>query len=365
MHVISFTSGVEFTSNKSGGAIKSIIEPYQDYVFSNVQRLHQGSEDAAVSKLFRQSYLEARIPVFKANPLGGKGERVLFYTGAGGYGDQVMAWPVVRQLSRLNYKVDVLVDPGNEPCWQHLDFVGQLITLPCPLTVLRSYHHLALFELVTNADGHPGQLHPTDNLLSRVGIDPRSVSDEDKLVQPPLTVNEQLSGEMWKDTAIYQLGSSNPVRNLSATASIKLLKDLQDLLPVKWVAIADKYMPKQYYETCEKEGVALTFFEDIRELMAAVVYAKLTVGPDSFTMHLRGHAKRPAVAYFGPLDPGLRTAYYPSVISAWASKECSLAPCYLYTNTFPPWCPSGSSGGCAVVTAAPKSVLEAVSRFSL
>jgi hypothetical protein len=42
--------------------------------------------------------------------------RVLLYNGSGGYGDQILTWPVARLLNGLGFKVHVLCDPGNELC---------------------------------------------------------------------------------------------------------------------------------------------------------------------------------------------------------------------------------------------------------
>ena len=359
MHILSFTNGVEFTFDKSGGPRRTIVPPYQDYVFSNIQRIHGSTQPHLNEQLFRQSYLEARVPAFRVNPLGGKGERLLFYTGSGGYGDQLMAWPVCKLLHKLGYVVDVLVDPGNEPCWQELDFIRKTITLPAPLGDLYEYHHCALYEFVTNADGHPGQMHPTDNILFRMGLEPKTVPHEDKRVATPFTVLEQMSGEAWKDVCLYQLASSNPLRNLSPDATVALLRRLREETKLEWVAIADRYLPKPYYEVCEREKIEYKFFPDIRELMAAAVNAKMAVGPDSFMTHLRGQNLKKGVFYFGTLEPELRLAYYPTVTGIWNKAVCHLSPCHLYTNSFPPWCPTKDTGHCGVISSAPELIFKA------
>ena len=355
---MSFTAGVEFTFDKSGGSRKTIVPQFQDYVFSNIQRVN--GDQRLNEKLYKQSYLESRVPPFKVNPLGGRGERVLFYTGAGGYGDQLMAQPVCKLLHKMGYVVDALLDPGNEPCWQDLDFIRKLITVPTPLNDLYDYHHLALYEFVTNADGHDGQMHPTDNILFRMGLDPKAVPPEDKIVRTPFTMLEQMEGETWREKCLYQLASSNPLRNLAPAVTVGLLQRLIKETKLEWVAIADRYLPQPYYDECAKAGIEHKFFPNIRELMAAAVYAKMAVGPDSFMTHLRGHNLRPGVFYFGTLEPQLRTAYYPTVRGVWRRETCNLSPCHLYTNTFPPWCPSIGTGLCQVITASPDHVVNEV-----
>ena len=360
MHILAFTTGVEFTYTKSCGSRKSVIEPQKDYLFSNIQRVHLASDEEVTRKIFRQSLMEARLGPFKANLSGGNGEKLLFYAGAGGYGDQLMVWPVARLLNRAGYIVDVLVDPGNEPLWQEIDFIRRAISLPVLLNDLRGYDHMALHEFVTNADGHPGQLHPTDNLLMRCGIDFRGVPDADKRVRPVLTVGEMLTGARWSGCGIYQLASSNALRNLLPEAAVNLLLRLRAETGIIWHAVADKFLPTAYYDKCKEAGIQLVAFDDMRELMAVTCAAQVVVGPDSLLMHVRGMAELPAVTYFGILPPQVRTLYYPSVQPIWVKEACPYAPCYTYTNVFQDWCPGRPRQNCDVVAAAPDKVVEAV-----
>lgn len=366
MHIVSYRSDcpIDFTFVKSWGSRRISIAPGVDYVFSNIQRAHLSRDEAVNARLFRQSHLEGRLRPFRADFDNSNGKRVLFYAGAGGYGDQLMAWPVARVLRTMGYVVDVLCDPLNEPLWQDLPFVHAVIGLPVPLRDLNAYDHLAFYEFVTNADGHPGQMHPTDNLLYRMGIDPQSVTSELKRIEPPLTAEETLGSMAWADRGICQLGSSSPLRNLPAAEAAALPVRLAEATGIPWTVIGDDFLPKEYYDRCRDSGVQMVKFQDVREAMAAVFGCRLSVGPDSFAMHVRGMANRAAVAYFGPMSPQYRTAYYPSVRAIWRHDACIYAPCLAFTHSFPAWCPGLKASRCEVSVAGAGDVVAAAAELS-
>src|SRR4051812_25539972 len=93
-----------------------LFEPLKPYVISNNQYSRLISDD--LSKIvYRTSALEPRLTNFHVKAFNEHSKKLLFWTGAGGYGDQILAWPVAHLLSRIGFEVHLLVEAGHTVCW--------------------------------------------------------------------------------------------------------------------------------------------------------------------------------------------------------------------------------------------------------
>jgi len=297
-------------------------------------------------RCLRISTFQGRLKPFLARP--SKGRRLLFYTGAGGYGDQVMAWPVVKIFAEMGYHTSVLVDPGNEHCWKNFPWVQTVHMLPTEEATFGLFDEHAIFEFATNQDQHEDQLHPVDNYLMRSGLDPNAFSAQQKVVRPIIPENEvqqvkeRLGG---RNLGMYQLASTSCNRNLSPEASGDALRALGRAFPsIYWLGVHDKHTPQEYQDAAKKarEGlpnVEPALFGNQRIFFAMVAQATIAVGPDSFLMHAAGSCEVPCVGLWGSTAPEQRSRYYKNHIALYPKSRCPASPCWWTVRAFPPHCP--------------------------
>lgn len=324
---------------KSAGRVKSVLEPGIDYVLSSSQYAWL-SKSPCWETMDRLSHLEARLKNFVANPFGGKGT-LIFYAGAGGYGDQLMAIPVVKFLNDIGYEVTVLVDPGNQPCWYGLPFIKATLPLPIPYSTLKLFQHHCLIQEISNIDEHSDQFHPVDTMLNRIGIDPRTVDPKRKVVAPVISEEESRGAAEFvgnRPLAFYQLGGSGENRRLKPEASRSLFMRLAELVPeFLWVGIYDHHIPGEFYAPLPLDAPTncqLFTFPSIRQLFAVAARCVVGVSIDSLLIHLFGSFGKPVVGLWGPLPPPLRVKYYQKHIPIWNQSACQLSPCFRYKPTF-------------------------------
>ena len=185
MNIITFHKHVELHFNKSTG--QSVFKglPGSHYIFGRAQLVKLSQSQDFQKSILKQSLLEPRLANFVARK--GEGGNVLVYNGCGGFGDQVMTWPLTLILHNMGYKVHVLVDPGNAECWSNFSWIRSVNVLPMDLSVFGLFDHHLMFEVVANLDEHCPQLHPLDSMLFKIGIDPSSVDPALKCVAPRFT----------------------------------------------------------------------------------------------------------------------------------------------------------------------------------
>lgn len=344
MYLLRFSQVCEMSFSKSAGTVTMVAEPGRDYVISTAQYSWLRATPCAPA-IDRVSSMDSRVKSFTVNPAAAGRGRVLFYAGAGGYGDQLLAMPVAKFLHDLGYEVSVLADPGNQTCWWHLPFVCETVVLPLSYAQFQRYDHHAFFEVVTNLDEHADQLHPVDSMLWRMGIDPKAVEASRKVVRPALADDELRGAQTFiagNKIALYQLAGSGDNRRLTPTASRQMLMRLAELVPeLGWVGIYDKHLPKEYYAALPSDAppnIQLVEFPTLRQLFAVASLAEIGVGTDSLLLHLLGSFGRPAVGLWGALRPDLRMRYYQGHQAIWVKAACAQAPCLRYKSSLDP-CP--------------------------
>jgi len=353
MYIVTLSEPAVIHLRKSGnGGRAHVFGPHRAYVVTGFvwNRLKEDFQGV----IHKVSSLEPRTRNFVAKPP--HRGRVLLYNGSGGYGDQLITWPLPAILTRLGYEVHVAVEPGNEPLWWTVPHCASVVSLPVEYEEWKLYDHHAVFESVGNFDEHPDQRHPLDAMLWKLGIDPSAVPDSDKSLPPLLTQGELAEVDKLTDGrpyGLYQLAASIPLRSLPPAASAEALAVVaskrQDLL---WLAVHDQYIPKDYVKEASELGlpnVTSRVFKTIRSLLAAASKAKLVVGPDSFLIHAAGVAGVPAVGMWGPTPPDLRVRYYANHKAIYNQPGCRYAPCLCAGAAPPPYCPSTVNGACGVV----------------
>lgn len=254
MNIVRFFEAVTVSFKKSAGSTTTIFEAQRDYVISRSQLDRITQDENVRNRLFKVSSLEHRLRPF--DPMLKKKEgtnRLLFYNGSGGYGDQIVSWPVAKWLSDQGFEVHIMADPGNQCCWYNFPWVKTIQSMPLAYEQFKMFDWHFLMEYVNNTDEHLDQLHPVDTMFVRMGVDPRSIPPEKKVVEPIYTWAEQQSVKMVftdkRFLGIYQLSSANPIRALTPNDSAFLLYRLAQATPdIHWLAIFDEFIPKAYPE---------------------------------------------------------------------------------------------------------------------
>lgn len=401
MTIVQFIEPVNCGFKKSAGGATVVFEALRNYVIAQAQLDRIMQDENVRSRVYKLSRLEPRLQPF--NPQwkrpGGAPPRLLFYNGSGGYGDQIVSWPVAKWLADQGYDVHVMADPGNQCCWYNFPWVKTIQMVPMPYEQFKLFDHHFIMEHVNNTDEHPDQLHPVDAMFHRLGVDWRAIPAEKKVVRPLFTWAEEQCCNLFADrpkVALFQLSSANPIRALPPNDTAFLLSRVTAAFPdLHWVALYDEFVPKEYVtalncKTCNGEG---TVAEDaakktcpdcqgwkylapnlqpwcspgLRELWSFTKdRPAVVVSPDSMMIHVAGSMDVPCVGLWGPVAPVNRTMYYKNHLPVWRREACPHAPCFSYTASFPKYCPPRGNGRavCEVLAAImPEDVIAAIRRI--
>lgn len=350
MNLITFSEPISIAFKKSSGGVTQTFEAGRTYLLANAQVERLMRDQNVSSRTYKISRVDTRI-VNAHQAAFRKGQRILIYNGSGGFGDQVLTWPVARFLAKQGLQVHVLTDPGNNVCWWGFDFAKTVQTIPILWESVKMFDHFAHWEAVVNMDEHSDQEHPIDMMLQKIGYNPDDVPAEDKCVRPVFTPSElgtlKLYLQSGKRIGLYQLSSANPVRCLTPNDSVFNLIKIAEAFPdMHWLCLYDEFVPPEYKSTLEAEvakrelkNVELFCAPNLRELWALTEYVSVVISPDSMMAHIAGAFGTPCVGLWGPISPQTRVKYYKNHFPIWHKEFCPHAPCFAYSNTFPKHCP--------------------------
>lgn len=350
MNLIRFIEPVTVQFKKSSGSATLTFEASRDYVIAQAQFDRLMGDENVRKRVYKMSRLDPRIENFHVQARKATGRRLLFYNGSGGFGDQIMSWPVARILSTMGFEVHVMTEPGNTFCWWHFPFIKGTDIIPMPYEHFKMFDHVCCFEQVVNMDEHPDQEHPVDAMLRKIGIDPNGVAPELKSVGPLFTGSELAAADrqfQGQKIAFFQLSSANSVRALPPNDAVYMAMKIAEAFPDwHWLCLHDEFIPKEYSQVLEdritKKGltnVQSYRAPQLRELWALTRRAEVVVAPDSMMPHLCGVMSVPCVGLWGPVSPGQRVKYYKNHWPIYHREFCPQSPCFAYTSTFPKYCP--------------------------
>jgi hypothetical protein len=394
---------------KSAGGATVIFEAQRDYVIAQAQLDRIAQDQNVKDRLYKVTRLEPRLQPFHAGLRKPGTQRVLFYNGSGGYGDQILSWPVAKWLADQGFELHVMTDPGNQCCWYNFPWVKTIQMVPMAYELFKMFDYHFMMEHVNNTDEHQDQLHPVDAMFMRMGVDWKSVAPEKKAVAPIFTWAETQCRNLFSDRpkiALFQLSSANSIRALPANDTAFLLMKVAQAFPdLHWVALYDEFVPKEYVSaincreckgtgkvgaaTPPESGTQTPATETtcpecngwkyicpnvqpycspgLRELWSFTKERPaVVISPDSMMIHVAGSMNVPCVGLWGPVAPQNRVQYYRNHAPVWKREACPHAPCFAYTASFPKYCPprGATRTVCEVVAAImPGEVIEAIARI--
>ncbi len=376
MNLIRFSEPITIAFRKSAGGSTLTFEANRDYLIANSQIERIMRDTNVQSRTYKVSKCEMRMENFniKAET---KRKRVLIFNGSGGYGDQILTWPVCKILSKY-HDVHVLTDPGNNVCFWNLDFIKSVSTIPVLWEQVKMFDYVLPFEAVVNMDEHADQEHPVDVMLHRLGFDTAAIPAEDKCVRPIFTPSElgslQNFTKMERKVGLLQLSAANPVRCLPPGDSVFMAIKLAEATPdMHWLCLYDEFVPGDYKAQLEAAvadrkmtNIQAFCAPNLRELWALTEYASCVVSPDSMMVHIAGVFGTPCVGLWGPMASDRRVKYYTNHFPIHHAEFCQHSPCFCYSNTFPKHCPPrpGTRTSCDVIAGiSPQEVIEAVQKI--
>lgn len=248
MNLLRFAEPVTVAFKKSAGGATVTFEANRDYVIANSQLERIMQDQNIRNRAFKISKLESRLPNFNVSARKAGNQRLLIFNGSGGYGDQIMTWPVAKLLASMGYEIHVMTDPGNNVCWWNFPWVKTVNTCPMPFEQVKMYDYVLIFEAVVNMDEHQDQEHPVDTMLRKIGIDPASVDASLKVTHPMFSYLEMESTKKFdgKQIGLFQLSAANPVRCLQPADSVFMLMKLAQEFPdIHWLALYDEFVNVQ------------------------------------------------------------------------------------------------------------------------
>ena len=379
MNLITFREPLTIAFKKSAGGAQITFEANKEYLLSNSQMDRILKDQNVLAKYYRVSRIENRIQNFHVKAFPPK-TKLLIFNGGGGYGDQILTWPVAHILSkRFGFQVHVLTDPGNNCCWWGFPWVKSVQVIPCAWEQIKLFDAFAPMESVVNMDEHADQEHPVDAMLRKMGVDPETIDPSEKCVRPNFTQSEMGSlmsiKQKYPRLGLYQLAPANPIRGLPPADSAWLALKLAEATPgIHWLCLHDEFVPKEYREVLETKAVErkqsnLQAFvaDNLRELWALAEHVDIVVSPDSMMVHVAGMFGTPCVGLWGPLDPVKRVAYYKNHHPLWHREFCPHSPCFAYSSVFPRYCPPRPDvrKSCDVLAGiSPAELIETVKRVA-
>lgn len=407
MNIVRFVEPVTVSFKKSAGGLTTVFEAGRDYVIATQQLDRICQDENVKSRLYKVTRLEPRLVPFLVSARKPGPQRLLFYNGSGGYGDQIVSWPVAKWLASQGYEVHILADPGNQCCWYNFPWIKTIQVAPLPYEQFKMFDYHFMMEHVNNLDEHQDQLHPVDAMFTKMGVDPTSIDPSLKVVEPAYTwLEQQVPRQVFTDKrylGIFQLTSANSVRAQLPNDTAFLLMKLAEATPdIHWLAVYDEFNNKAFAEALkcrECSGSGKTIVEqkpdeppkeggvcpdcnghgmlrpniqpytspNLRDLWALTKFrAAIVVAPDSMMVHVAGCQGVPCVGMWGPVGPPNRTQYYKNHHAIFHREACPHAPCFAYLADFPKYCPP--RGGqkrtvCEVMAAVmPQEVIDAVKK---
>lgn len=259
--------------------------------------------------------------------------KVLILRG-GGIGDVLMCTPAIRELrKRLPEGVQLILSTfkNNMPLFVGNPDIDAVIPEPLTLADLLQFDYYLEFK---DPDDLISRIHLTDFYLTGMGIDPSKVSEKEPVLAAESLFNPSVAN------LVKQIGRNHQLKiYLNGIASDKL----RDLPPetlelfIRKIPDAFFFLPVQYVRRYPDKTACLELpncfllntQESLSDYITAISSCEIIITTDSSAYHIAAALNKPCITLFGPIDPSLRTTYYPSVQSFKATYQgvtCN-APC--------------------------------------
>ena len=308
----------------------------------NVQYWVEGQQVAFYAAKTNGNVYVGDVSYQEFNPVFDFDGKEILVIRAGGAGDILFCFPLLRELKRRwpTATITLACHSSYHFVAKKCDAVDQIKNFPIKIAeVPKDAFVINLEGVVENHNG----FHAVDAMFWKAGI-PLSSSDQisKDLIYVPDKDQVSLMNSRWpKKQGVkrigYQWRSSSPVRSYPHKNSCVLVTMLLQagyevvlLGEPDSIVIADKNP-----NLINLSEAGLTWEESVSFLKTC----DLVIGPDSSSIHFAGAMDIPALGLYGPFKWQYRTSYFKSVWCFQAVGEC--APCFHHSNNKDGLLPSG------------------------
>ncbi|MEW6667475.1 MAG: glycosyltransferase family 9 protein [Thermodesulfobacteriota bacterium] len=260
--------------------------------------------------------------------------RVLLVRG-GGIGDVLMATPAIRELRKAlpeGSSLTLATFRSNIPLFAGNPFIDRVIAEPMTLAEILGMDYYMEFN---DQCGLMSRVHLTDFYLSALGLDPAAVEDKRPLLrveqlQVPETVERLGKACSGFDSLVYLNGlASDRLRDLPPRVLEVFSRNHPRRLFVIPLSYRERYNGGARGLLKASNVMELDTRESLSGYVSALACCDAVVTTDSSAYHLAAALGKPCLALFGAIDPGLRTAYYPTVkvLQAHYEGKTCRSPC--------------------------------------
>ena len=263
---------------------------------------------------------------------------------SGGIGDHVMFMPALRALKRLlphsDIEIWLAIQKDMFTLFKGQRFIDKLFPLPLPMTnLLEADYYVDFSDSIHESDFNTQ--HPADCYMSSFGLKPcetaeKSISlnlngSRSRLITQLFNVIK----EEYKDRPLIlmQWLASVNLRSLPPESLSALTRKNRDFLFISAHHHTQAKRSAGDITTADMNVIDIScHIRDLSDFITAVNMSDGVISTDSSAYHVAAALDKPALAIFGPITSGLRTSYYPKVVSIdahYKGNTCS-SPCYTH-----------------------------------
>lgn len=262
------------------------------------------------------------------------GSRVVLIRG-GGIGDMLMCTPTIRALKKnlpggIHLSLATFQDLCDLMCGN--PFVDSVLAQPLTLGQLMGMDYYFEFK---DPNSDIATIHMIDFYLKCAGFDASNVVDK----SITLTINRRDKKDLSDRIQalrpdfghiVYLNGlASDPIRDIP----YGVLWAIADAFPKHLFLVPEMYTtryPESAHGFRKRKNISpMDTAGDLTGYLTMIHCSDAVITTDSSAYHIAAAFDKPCMALFGPIDPGLRTAYYPTVrpiASTYSGGTCT-APC--------------------------------------
>ncbi len=247
------------------------------------------------------------------------GSKVLVIRG-GGIGDVLMCTPVIRFLRENlpGVHLTLATFKRNDTLFKSNPHLDAVVAQPLTLGELMEADFVVEFA---DPDISIDDTHMTDYYLRCIGIAPETVSDKTPILSidgliDPATVRSVTTAAHGFKRSVYLNGlASDRLRDLSPALLSIFPRTRSDILFVVPTAYEERYGTDSPTLYDRPNILRLDTADSLSAFVTAIHCCNAVVTTDSSAYHIAAALEKPCLTLFGPIDPKLRTRYYPTVIS--------------------------------------------------
>lgn len=263
-----------------------------------------------------------------------KGSKLLVMK-SGAMGDILLLAPAMKHLKAVipaDAEIWLSIPKKFHVLFEGLSFVDRLFPYPIRMSTLIAADFYVLFE---SSDFN--QMNLVDFYLKELLLDQSRIKEKRPILakhlrqsEKILAVFDNIKQTVCGATILYNGKSNGVLRDLPA----RFLDIFSSGFPDITFIVPDGSLKTGYKKT--GNIIYLNTFNNLQDYITAINCCDAFVSADTSTYHIAAGLDKPGLVFFSSIDSGLRTGYYPRIISVspdYQGKICR-SPCGLHSEKF-------------------------------